>query len=135
MYGIYLLRNALTAYLACNATESTSIHSKLVYLHFFIGNSDWYVCEFDGEDLFCGYAILNGDHLNAEWGYFSLSELREISINGIEVDCEPEDLWPPMPVSEISRIMQGRVVNYKPICQLVGEDGNVFYLIAIVRET
>ncbi len=90
------------------ATESTSIQSKLVYLHFFMGNSDWYVCEFDGEDLFFGYAILNDDHLNAEWGYFSFSELREISINGIEVDCEPEDLWSPKPVSEIPRIRQGR---------------------------
>ena len=117
------------------SSESTSIQSKLVYLHLFIGSSDWYVCEFDGEDLFFGYAILNGDHVNAEWGYFSFSELREISINGIEVDCEPEDLWSPKPVSEIPRIMQGRVLKFKPTCKLVGEDGNVFNLIAIVRQT
>ena len=117
------------------ATESTPLHSKLVYLQFFIGGSDWYVCEFDGEDLFFGYAILNDDHLNAEWGYFSFSELREISINGIEVDCEPDDLWSPKPVSEIPRIRQGRVGNSKPICKLVGEDGNVFNLIALVRQT
>jgi hypothetical protein len=31
--------------------------------------------------------------------------------------------------------MQGRVVDSKPICKLVGEDGNVFNLIAIVRQT
>ena len=99
------------------ATESTSIQSKLVYLHFFIGNSDWYVCEFDGDDLFFGYAIVNGDQLNAEWGYFSFSELEDISINGIEVDCEPESLWPPKPVSEIPRIMQGRVAISTPICK------------------
>jgi hypothetical protein len=117
------------------ATESTPLQSKLVYLHFFIGNSDWYVCEFDGDDLFFGYAIVNGDHLNAEWGYFSFSELREISINGIEVDCEPENLWPPKPVSEIPKIMRGRVAISKPFCKLVGEDGNVFNLIAIVRQT
>ena len=117
------------------ATESTPLHNKLVYLHFFIGDSDWYVCEFDGDDLFFGYVILNGDHLNAEWGYFSFSELREISMNEIEIDCEPEDLWQTKPVSEIPNITQGRVVNSKPICKLVGEDGNVFNLIAIVRQT
>jgi hypothetical protein len=93
------------------------------------------VCEFDGNDLFFGYAILNGDHLNAEWGYFSFSELQDISINGIEVDCEREGSWSPKPVSEIPRIMQGRVLGSKPICKLVGEDGNVFNLIAIVRQT
>ena len=117
------------------ATESTPLQNKLVYLHFFIGNSDWYECEFDGDDLFFGCALLNGDHLNAEWGYFSFSELRDISINGIEVDCELEDLWPPKPVSEIPKIMQGRVMNSKPICKLVGENGNVFNLIGIVRQT
>ena len=106
-------------------TESTLLQSKLVYLHFFIGGSDWYICEFDGDDLFFGYAILNGDHLNAEWGYISFSELRDISINGIEVDCELEDLWPPKPVSEIPKIMQGRVMTVKPVCKLVGENGNV----------
>ncbi len=117
------------------ATESTPLESKLVFLHFFIGGSEWYVCEFDGDDLFFGYAILNDDHPNAEWGYFSFSELEDISINGIEVDCEPESLWPPKPVSEIPRIMWGRVAISRPICKLVGEDGNVFNLIAIVRQT
>ena len=106
-----------------------------MYLHFLIGDSDWYVCEFDGDDLFFGYAILNGDVTNAEWGYISFSELQDISINGIEVDCEREGSWSPKPVSEIPRIMQGRAVDSKPICKLVGEDGNVFNLIAIFRQT
>ena len=116
-------------------TESTPLQGKLVYLHFFIGGSDWYVCEFDGDDLFFGYVILNGDMTNAGWGYFSFSELRDISVNGIEVDCELEELWLPRPVSEIPKITQGRAMKVKPICKLVGEDGNVFNLIAIVRRT
>ena len=116
-------------------TESTPLQSKIVYLHFFIGSSDWHVCEFDGDDLFFGFVILNDDLINAEWGYFSFSELRDISVCGIEVDCELEDLWHPKQVSEIPKIMQGRGVNLKPICKLVGEDGNVFNLIAIVRQT
>ncbi|MEJ2134067.1 MAG: hypothetical protein P8X86_02330 [Desulfofustis sp.] len=118
-----------------HATESTPLHNKLVYLHFLIGDSDWYVCEFDGDDLFFSYAILNGDMDNAEWGYISFRALQDISINGIEVDCEREGLCSPKSVSEIPRIMQGRVVDSKPICKLVGEDGNVFNLIAIVRQT
>ncbi len=47
-------------------------------MHFFIGNCHWYIAEYDGEDIFFGYAILNGDIQNAEWGYISFSELKEI---------------------------------------------------------
>ena len=83
-------------------------------LHFFIGGCDWYICEYDGDDLFFGYAILNGDFINAEWGYVSFSELIAISINGIEVDCELEDHWPPTHVSEISKIVDRREGELKP---------------------
>ena len=34
-----------------------------LYLHFFIGGCDWYVAEYDGDDLFWGYVILNNDHV------------------------------------------------------------------------
>ena len=68
-------------------------------------------------------------------GIFLFQRIKRNFINGIEVDCEPEDLWSPKPVSEIPRIMQGRVLKFKPTCKLVGEDGNVFNLIAIVRQT
>lgn len=37
-------------------------------MHFFIGGSDWYVVEFDGDDTFLGYVVLNGDLECAEWG-------------------------------------------------------------------
>ncbi len=66
-------------------TEHQPLADKLIYLHFFIGGSDWFVAEFDGEDLFFGYAILNGDRQNAEWGYFSFTELKSIDINGQEI--------------------------------------------------
>lgn len=85
-------------------TESTPIQDKLIYLHFFIGGCDWYVAEYDGNDLFFGYAILNDDTECAEWGYVSFSELKSIKINGIEIDCELEEYWPPTPVSDIPRI-------------------------------
>ena len=116
-------------------TELTPIQNKLVHLHFFIGGCDWYICEYDGDDLFFGYAILNGDFINAEWGYVSFSELIAISINGIEVDCELEDYWPPTPVSEISKIVDRSEGGLKPRCKLIGEDGDVFNLISVVRNT
>ena len=33
-------------------TEHIPTHDKLIYLNFFIGGSDWYVVEFDGDDIF-----------------------------------------------------------------------------------
>ncbi|MDO9186925.1 MAG: strawberry notch C-terminal domain-containing protein [Bacteroidia bacterium] len=57
--------------------------------HFFIGGSDWYVLEWDGQDTIYGYAILNGDTQNAEYGYTSLKEIQSVRINkmfGVELD-------------------------------------------------
>ena len=47
-------------------TEHIPLQDKLIHLHFFIGGCDWYIAEFDGEDLFWGFAILNDDFQNAE---------------------------------------------------------------------
>jgi hypothetical protein len=85
-------------------TEPTPLNDKIIHLHFIIGGCDWFIVEHDGDDLFFGYAILNNDTNNAEWGYVSFSELKEISINGIEIDCELEEFWPPTPVSQIPKI-------------------------------
>ena len=74
-------------------TENTPLKDKLIYLHFFIGGCDWYITEFDGDDTFFGYAILNHDYQNAEWGYISFQELKEIKIAWVEVDCETEKIW------------------------------------------
>jgi len=74
-----------------NETEHIKLKNKLIYLHFFLGGCDWYVAEFDGKDLFFGFAILNCDHINSEWGYFSFSELKALKVNGwCEVDCQTE---------------------------------------------
>jgi hypothetical protein len=50
-------------------TEDIPLADKTVHLHLFIGGCDWFICEYDGDDLFFGYAILNGDITNAEWGH------------------------------------------------------------------
>lgn len=85
-------------------TESVEIKDKLIHLHFFIGGCDWFIAEYDGEDLFFGYAVLNGDYDNAEWGYVSFSELKAVKVGFLEVDCEIEDAWLIRKVSEIPAI-------------------------------
>lgn len=83
-------------------TESIPLLEKTVYLHFFIGGCDWYIVEYDGDDLFFGYAILNGDMVNAEWGYVSFHELRSIKIGFAEVDCDLH--WQPVPAKQVPLI-------------------------------
>ena len=85
-------------------TEGSELKDKLVYLHFFMGGCDWYIAEYDGDDLFFGYAILDGDTINAEWGYISLKELKSIKIHFLEVDCELEEYWQVRPASRIEKI-------------------------------
>ncbi len=93
-------------------TENIPLKKKFIYLHFYIGNSDWFVAEYDGDDLFFGFCILNGDLQNAEWGYVSFSELRAITVNGrLEVDCVREEFWQVRKASEIEKI---RVVHGWP---------------------
>jgi hypothetical protein len=85
-------------------TENTPLKDKLIYLHFFIGGCHWYIAEFDGEDLFWGFAHL-GDDQCAEWGYISFSELKSIKIDGwLEIDCETEEVWQVCKASEIEKI-------------------------------
>lgn len=57
-------------------TESIPTNDKIIYLHFFVGACDWYIAEYDGNDIFWGFANL-GNPVNAEWGYISFNELQE----------------------------------------------------------
>jgi hypothetical protein len=90
-------------------TEAVPLGDKLIYLHFFITGCDWYACEYDGEDLFFGFVILNNDYEMAEWGYVSFSELQSIKVDGwLEVDCELEELWQPKRAVEIEKIREAQ---------------------------
>ena len=87
-------------------TEKVPLKEKLIHLHFFIGECDWYISEFDGEDLFWGYAILNSDFEMSEWGYMSFDELKSIKIPpGFEIDCERD--WEVKKTREIEKIRIG----------------------------
>ncbi|RJR53577.1 MAG: DUF2958 domain-containing protein [Desulfobacteraceae bacterium] len=85
-------------------TEDIKLPDKLIHLHFFIGGCDWFISEFDGKDIFWGFAILNNDLEMGEWGYVSFSELKSISVNGIEIDCEKEEYWKVRRAAEIDKI-------------------------------
>jgi hypothetical protein len=85
-------------------TEHIPARDKEIYLHFFIGGCDWYICEFDGDDLFFGFAILNNDYEMAEWGYVSFSELKSIRIDFLEIDCVLEEYWTVQKASMIENI-------------------------------
>jgi hypothetical protein len=89
------------------STENINVKDKVIRMHFFLGGSDWYATEYSPEkDLFFGFVILNGDTLNAEWGYFSLPELATIKVQGIEID---RDLyWGPCPAREVEKISKAQ---------------------------
>jgi hypothetical protein len=92
-------------------TENVPLKDKLIYLHFFIGSSDWYIAEYNKEqDLFWGFAILNGDHDCAEWGYISFIEMKQIKIGpvGLEIDCERGNGWKLRKASEIENIKKAQ---------------------------
>lgn len=85
-------------------TENEPLESKLIHMHFFLGGSDWYISEYSPEErIFFGYAILNANYQNAEWGYISYDELRALRTRkGFEID---RDLyWKPTPASQIENI-------------------------------
>jgi hypothetical protein len=93
-------------------TEDIKTDDKIVYLHYYQNNSDFYIIEKDkgqsrkeekeagleyGKQYQAyGYAILNGDHEMAEWGYINIEELRE---NNVELDFN----WDPKKFSEVKK--------------------------------
>ena len=86
-------------------TDGPTTKDKIIHMHFFIGGCDWYISEYDGEDIFFGFAILNDDYMCAEWGYISFHELKTLKFSGIEVD---NDLyWEPKPAEQVEKIVKG----------------------------
>ena len=83
-------------------TETIPSWDKLIYLHYFIGGCDWFIAEYDDDDLFFGFAILNSYFEMAEWGYISFSELKSISIDGLEIDRNI--YWTPTKACDIDLI-------------------------------
>ncbi len=90
-------------------TEEISLKEKMIHLHFFIGDTDIFICEYDGEDTFWGFVLLNGDLEMAEWGYINFSELKSIRIGrGFEVDCDLERFWKVRPAKKVRLICEAQ---------------------------
>ncbi len=61
--------------------------------------------------FFFGYAILNGDIQNAEWGYISFSELKEIKVDDwYEVECN--EIFIPFSVCHGLAIVQNYPIKW-----------------------
>jgi len=72
------------------------MEKSIIYMHYFFGGSDWYISEVDKDTLEAfGYVCLNGDKINAEWGYISIEELVT-SKYAIELDFH----WTPKELSK-----------------------------------
>ena len=91
---------------ALGTTQDTPAKDKIIHLHFFMGGCDWYIAEFDGDDLFWGFTVLNGDLQMAEWGYSSFYDLQSINIKGLQVDCDLH--WTPKPANEVELICKAQ---------------------------
>lgn len=64
---------------AIGETDGTKEHPAI--FHFFCGQTDIYISEYDKKDSMFGYTILNGDLPFSEWGFISVSEITRIPPN------------------------------------------------------
>lgn len=86
-------------------TENVSPEDKVVHLHFHIDGCHWWAMEWDNNDTFFGYVLFSGRSSDAEFGYFTLSELQKIKIDGwLEVENDPT--WIPRPVKDVGLIRE-----------------------------
>ena len=89
-------------------TENISLKDKIIHMHFFVGNCDWYACEYDPQNKnFFGFAILNGDYQMAEWGYFNFKELCELRTSHF-LEVERDKYWKPKPAYKIEKICKAQ---------------------------
>ncbi len=88
---------------ALYSTEKKAVKDKKIYMHFFMGGCDWWVAEYSPtERLFFGFACLNGDTQNAEWGYVSYDELLTLKQSFVQVDRDR--YWTVKPAKDVKEI-------------------------------
>jgi hypothetical protein len=100
-------------------TQDFELQDKLIYLHFYLLDSHWWVCESDRIDTFYGFVVLNGSIQNAEWRYFTLWKLQQYNVKGFEVSCDSDYLWQVKRASQIPLIAKAHgwcpSLNHKSI--------------------
>lgn len=73
-------------------TDTEHAMDATVYAHYFIGDCDWFVVEWEREDdLVYGWACV-GDRQNAELGWASLAELESVRVRNI-FHVEYDEHW------------------------------------------
>jgi hypothetical protein len=89
--GIKRLDEALKKCPKIGKTDGRKEHPAI--FHYFYGGSDMYICEYDPDDgQMFGYAILNGDLENSEWGYFSVQEFANSKYINIDYHFEEQTI-------------------------------------------
>jgi len=86
-----------------NSEAEVPADDIIIHLHFFMGAFDWYISEYDGQDIFFGFANLGMPEF-AEWGTVSFQELKDVKNGFLEVDTDK--YWQPKKFSEIERVQQ-----------------------------
>jgi hypothetical protein len=88
-------------------TEHEPLEDKIARIKFFhpVSNWTWYVIEFDGEDLCWG--LVSGHE--AEFGYFSLAELNQVT-GPFGLRIERDIFFRPTNVKELAAFGQGGLV-------------------------
>ena len=88
---IQRLEKALKHCPKIGTTDGAKEHPAL--FHYFFGGTDYYVCEYNPENgLMFGYAILNNDLHNSEWGYFNVSELAQSKFLNIDYHFQEQTI-------------------------------------------
>ncbi len=88
-------------------TEEIPVKEKLIQLHFYIGNTDFFIIEYDGKNAFWGFVILNGDYEMAEFGYIDFQELRSIRVNGWQ-EIDYDQHWKIRRANQVEKICLAR---------------------------
>jgi len=75
-----------------NIGETDNMKEHPAVFHYFYASTDFYICEYDRKKRMFGYAILNGDLDNSEWGYFAVSDLTNIPQLNIDYHFEEQSI-------------------------------------------
>jgi hypothetical protein len=89
------------------STENIPLQEKIVRMHFFLAGCDWYAVEYNPKErLFWGFVVLNGDLECAEWGMFSLDELKDLKSGFVRLDRDLH--WKVRPAREVELIVKAQ---------------------------
>jgi len=101
--------------LYANENTQAPIPDIIIHLHFFVAACDWWIAEYDGDDIFWGFCNL-GDDQCAEWGYVSYAELQSIGdilsvpvtdantgrlIGNLPLFVDYDEYWQPKPFRDV----------------------------------